>query len=189
MKRSSAIRLVLMGSAAFALAACEEKVEVGVFETVEQCMVSGQYGEGACRTAVEAAQREHIATAPRFASQQACEASFGACGPSPEASLTQGQGQPASAPQQSASGGGMSFMPLFMGYMMGRAMSGNGMFSQPLYRQPGTPAGLATAGGQPVAARTGMQSMPASTLRTAQAPATQRGGFGQSSQRFGGAMS
>jgi uncharacterized protein YgiB involved in biofilm formation len=157
---------------------------------------AGLYSESACRTAIEAAQREHVTTAPRFASRQDCEASFGsgACGPSPENGLTQGQGQqpPVQQPpgqQQTASSGGSSFMPLFMGYMMGRAMSGNGMFSQPLYRQPGTATGLATAGGQPVAARTGVQAMPASTLRSAQAPAVQRGGFGSSAQRFGGATS
>lgn len=185
MKRSSAIRLVLMGSAALALAACDEKVEVGVFETVEQCTVSGQYSESACRAAIDAAQRAHVATAPRFASQQECEANFGACGPSPEIVVPQGQSQP----QQSAGSGGMSFMPLFLGYMMGRSMSGNGLFSQPLYRQPGTATGLATANGQPVAARAGMQAMSASTLRSAQAPAVQRGGFGSSAQRYGGAFS
>src|SRR3546814_13904190 len=78
MKRSASLRLVLMGGAALTLAGCEEPVEVGVFETMQQCTVMG-YSESACETAIAAATREHLQSAPRYATLAACEAEFGPC--------------------------------------------------------------------------------------------------------------
>jgi uncharacterized protein YgiB involved in biofilm formation len=176
MKRSGAIRLVLMGTAALSLAACDEKVPTGVFETVDQCSVSGHYSSDQCNAAFAEAQTEHARTAPRFESRAACEEQFGAaqCQAAPESKTA------------AASGGGGIFMPLMMGYMLGNMMSGRGFMSQPLYRAPGSQA-FYGAGGRPVAAGVGPTSVSQAALRPqASAVGTvQRGGFGDRSRSFG----
>ena len=184
MKRSRAIRLVLMGTAARSLAACDDKdkVEVGVFETVEQCTVTGQYSQAQCEQAISAARTEHQKVAPRFANRQECEAEFGAakCTPAPENT----------SPQARSEGGGW-FMPVMMGYMMGRMMSGGGGYmGQPLYQpQPaaGTGAtGFSNARGEPVAKATGVTRVASATAVPATSPTIARSGFGSSASRFGG---
>ena len=196
MKRSASLRLVLMGSAALTLSACEEAVEVGVFETVEQCQVMG-YSESACDTAIQAAAREHLQNAPRYASKADCEAEFGRCEtPTQAASQTPpgaGTGEPGQTPGQTPgqvaqSGGefGSFFMPMMAGYMIGNMMGNRSGMAQPLYRPVGetarqTGGGLFAGNGTRVASGTGLARMPASTLSAARAPATStlsRGGFG-----------
>lgn len=199
MKRSTSLRLVLMGSAALTLSACEEAVEVGVFETVEQCEVMG-YSKSACETAIQAAAREHLQNAPRYASKADCEAEFGRCETPAQAASQNppgaGSGQnPTQTPDQMAqnSGGGFGsfFMPMMAGYMIGNMMGNRGATAQPLYRPVGETAraaggpGLFAGNGTRVAGGTGLTRMPAATLDAARAPATQtlaRGGFGQRAQ-------
>jgi len=185
MKRSHAIRLVLMGTAALSLAACDDndKIEVGVFETVEQCTVTGQYSQSQCEQAVTTARVEHQKVAPRFANRQECEAEFGdaKCTPAPE-----------NTSAQASSNGGGWFMPVMMGYMMGRMMGGGGMMGQPLYRpQPATAGaagatGFSNARGETVARAPGVTRVAAATAVPATSPTMARSGFGSSASRFGG---
>lgn len=194
MKRSASLRLVLMGGAALSLSACgEEPVEVGVFETVEQCTVMG-YGQSACETAIAAAMREHVQSAPRYATKADCEAEFGRCESGPVASA--GNTPPTQTPgpdQMAQSGGGFGsfFMPMMAGYMMGQMMGGRGATAQPLYRPMGETArqaggtGLYAGNGTKVATQPGLARLPQSTLTSARAPATTtmaRGGFGARAQ-------
>ena len=184
MKRSKSLRLVLMGGAALSLGACEQPVEVGVFETVDQCTVMG-YSQSACESAIEQAQKEHLQAAPKYASRTDCEAEFGRC----EAGTASAQQQPPQTPQgpqgeQTAlnSSGGSFFMPLLAGYMMGQMMGGNRYAAQPLYRPVGGQAGgagLFTGAGTRVAGGPGVARMPQSAFTNARATTTMaRGGFG-----------
>lgn len=177
MKRSSAIRLVLMGSAALALAACDEKVPAGVFENAEQCSVSGQYSREQCNAAFAEAQREHLRTAPRFESQADCETQFGPA---------QCQRAPEAQQASSNSGGHSIFMPMMMGYMLGSMMGGPGYTSQPLYRS-GTNGAFYNAAGTGVATAPGKVNVSQAAFRP-QASAVgsvTRGGFGSSARSYG----
>jgi uncharacterized protein YgiB involved in biofilm formation len=194
MKRSASLRLVLMGGAALTLSACDEAVEVGVFETVEQCQVMG-YSESACETAIAAATREHLQSAPRYASKADCEAEFGKC-ESPPAEAAAASNTPPSQTQgpdqtaQSGGGFGSFFMPMMAGYMMGQMMGGRGAMAQPLYRPMGDTArqaggtGLYTGGGTKVATQPGLAKMPQSALNASRASTSTlaRGGFGARAQ-------
>jgi len=187
-----------MGGAALTLSACDESVDVGVFETVEQCQTMG-YSQSACDTAIQAAAREHLQNAPRYATKADCEAEFGRCEtPTQAASETPpGAGQNAASAQtpnqtpgqvaQNQGGGfGSFFMPMMAGYMIGNMMGNRSAMAQPLYRPVGETAranggGLFAGNGTRVAGATGMTRMPESTLSAARAPATStlsRGGFG-----------
>jgi uncharacterized protein YgiB involved in biofilm formation len=197
MKRSASLRLVLMGSAAFTLSACDESVEVGVFETVEQCQVMG-YSESACETAIQTAAREHLQSAPRYATKADCEAEFGRCetpaqavsDTPPGAGQNSGQNSaesptPGQVAQNQGGGFGSFFMPMMAGYMIGNMMGNRGAMAQPLYRPVGETArraggGFFTGGGTRVAAASGLARMPQSVFTSPRAPATTlaRGGFG-----------
>lgn len=185
MKRSRSIRLVQMSAAALVLVACDDPVEVGVFETVDQCTLAGN-GAADCERALAAAVEQHPAVAPRYASLADCEGEFGAgqCTPAPEVATTE-------AGQAAQAGHGSFFMPLMAGYMMGRMM-GPGAVAQPLYRPaaaaPGAGTAWHTATGTRVAQSTGMTRVP-STLAQQPRPQTttlSRGGFGAQAARFGG---
>lgn len=183
MKRSRAIRLVLMGTAALSVAACDEgeKVEVGVFETVEQCTLTARFTQAQCEEAIAAAKADHAKVAPRFESRVACEEEFGAekCTPAPE-----------NANAEARADGGGFFMPVMMGYMMGRMLSGGGYSGQPLYRPASAPAtGFANARGETVARAAGVTAVPASVAKASVSPIVQRGGFGSSTRRFGSVYS
>ncbi len=191
MKRSQSIRLVQMGAVALTLAACEEPVEVGVFETIGQCVTAGNTA-AQCETALTAAQEQHRQVAPRYATRQDCEAEFGAsqCTPAPANAAPAADG---SAPTQQAQAGfGGGFMPLMAGYMMGRMMGGGGAMAQPLYRPaataPGAGSGWHTATGAPVARSTGVTTVPRALAQAApaQGGTIARGGFGARAAQFGG---
>lgn len=199
MKRSASLRLVLMGGAALSLSGCgEEAVEVGIFETVEQCTVMG-YSDSACETAIAAATREHVQSAPRYATKSDCESEFGRCesgsaisaGNNPPGNTTPSETPGPGQIAQSGGGMGSFFMPLMAGYMMGQMMGGRGAMAQPLYRPMGETArqaggtGLYTGNGTKVATQPGRASMPQSALTSARAPAATtmaRGGFGARAQ-------
>jgi uncharacterized protein YgiB involved in biofilm formation len=141
----------------------------------------------ACRTALADARAQHVQTAPRFTTREDCEAQFGLanCG-TPTQILAGGNdafagatpaGDPsqpaASQPQQQASSGGGVFMPMLMGYMIGRTLGGGGFGAQPLYRDP---SNTAYSGGRPLGQL--------SANRFPDAPAASpssvsRGGFGR----------
>lgn len=183
LKRSRHVALVLAGAAVLSLSACEDdQVEAQAFPDLDSCLAAAKEGglfftEEDCQTQFAAAQQEHLETAPRYESQELCEQEHGpgACGTDPAAQQNQG--------------GGFSFMPLLVGYMMGSMLSrGGGIFSQPMVR---TPNGYSTpSGNQTFASNRGAGRVPSSTFT--RAPSTigkppmsatqvaQRGGFGAS---------
>lgn len=180
-KRSRHVALALAGSTLLALAACkDDTVDAQSFPDVESCIAASKEGglwftEDDCRTNFAAAQQELAETAPRYDSKEVCEQEHGVgnCGGDPAA-------------QQS--GGGFSFMPLLVGYMMGSMLSrGGGIFSQPMVKTAdgrfSTPKG-----DQSFASNRGQGKVPSQTFQRApstigKAPMSatqvrQRGGFG-----------
>lgn len=129
-KRSRHVALVLAGTATLALAACEDdRMDAQSFPDLESCIAASKqetlwFTEEDCRQNFAAAQQEFLETAPRYESKELCEQEHGVgnCG-----------GDPAQEQQAQGSGGGFSFMPLLVGYMMGSMLSrGGGIFSQPM---------------------------------------------------------
>ena len=116
MKKSRILPIILLGTSAFALAACNDPVDVSVFEDKDACYsaagLSSDLTTAQCDTAFTAAQAEHEKSAPRYESLAICEEEHGVgnCG----------------GDTASQAGGGSSFMPFFMGYMVGNMMNNNG---------------------------------------------------------------
>ncbi len=181
MKRSRSLRLVLMGSAALALSACDDQKDAQVFETVGQCMDLG-HTQQECDTAINQARQAQLDTAPRYATKADCEAEFGKCEEGPKVADKVDAPKDPNAPQQSYahSEGGGFFMPLITGYMMGRLLGGGmyGFAPMPLYRPMGA-SGYWTGGGTRVATSPGNIVVAQSTLNEARTTSTlSRGGFG-----------
>lgn len=137
MKRSHSLSLIIMGT--LLLPACNEEPKAqdelfATFNTVQECTQSGLFSENECHDLALSA----IAQSPRFSSQAECEETFGEgqCNPA-QSAVAQGSEQQV---QQSS---GSMWMPMMMGYMAGRMMSGGGMSqgSQPLYKDTKAPAG------------------------------------------------
>lgn len=204
--RSRAVRATLLGATAFALAACEEPVDLTFFADAEQCKAaaaeSPEFSEGDCERSFEQAMTEHAVLAPRYDELALCEEQHGenACAPSQSAGgapdeATQGGGEPAQA-----SGVGPSFMPFFMGYMMGNMLSSGrpgGYAGRPVYKDTkgqffstdGRKLGFSGAGSQ---VRGSPSQLQAPNLTRVAAPMTRavvstRGGFGAArAASFGG---
>lgn len=202
MKRSSNVRLCLMGASALTLAACGDPVPVDVFETAEQCMISGKYSESQCRASASEAASLHLQEAPRYASLAACQEDYGAgqCGVAPgDGAPQQATGDAAQPGQQTAAAGqpaqgsgGSFFVPLFAGYMMGQMLNQGRYDARPLYRPSASAAqsaglkpGLYTGSGRMVSAGVGSATLDRSALTSTAAPKAaattsmaRRGGFG-----------
>jgi uncharacterized protein YgiB involved in biofilm formation len=184
MKRSRSINLVLVGSVSLlALTACDQSdvlSESSFFKDEAAC--AAQNNADACRQALVDARQAHLKSAPQFANREECEAQFGEsnCMNSKELQVPTANAQPSASPTgtpetapstQSASMGGGWFMPLMMGYMMGR--TAGGMFGQPVYRDTDN---RAYSGNKPIG-RFDTASMPPPR---APANSVARGGFGRS---------
>ena len=78
MKKSKAIRLVLLGSTGLTLAACDQSPpsDATFFSKVEDCIAVK--GESTCRDGFAKSEQEFVAEAPRFTKKEECEAEFGA---------------------------------------------------------------------------------------------------------------
>jgi uncharacterized protein YgiB involved in biofilm formation len=187
-KRSRAAAALLTGAGALALAGCDEPRDLTFFESAEQCRGAAgfsDFAEADCEAAFATAQAEHATQAPRYDSLSLCEERHGegACAPPAEAG-----GAPDDARAQ---GGGASFMPFLMGYMMGNMMSSGAAAyaGRPLYRDAAT-GGLRTSEGRPMAfgapgsrvAGSAAQIRPVTAARPVapmtRATVAERGGFG-----------
>ena len=154
MKKSKAIRLVLLGSTGLVLAACDPSPpsDARFFSKFEDC--TAVKDEATCRDAFKKSEQEFVAEAPRFTRKEQCEAEFGAgnC-------------------ETRQTSGGSFFMPMMMGYMLGSA------FNQPVYRGPGSSAMMQT-GGKLFNVGTFAGAGQAAPFQRTAFTQVQRGGFG-----------
>lgn len=186
MKRSKKTALVLMAPAAtLMLAGCGERpVDTLVFNNPDECSALYGYTPAECQAEFERAAALHAEVAPRYLNQQECEADFG-------------QEQCETVPSTHQGGG--FFMPMMMGYMVGRMLSGSGQATQaaprsavptqPLYKSRDDRFTFRTATNQPVSSYTGRVSVQPSAVQPQRAQMVRRGGFGQQAaarSRFGG---
>ena len=173
MKRSTRIALVMMGTSALTLTACEEpRTDAAIFETVEQCVAEQGLTAEQCYGEFDAARVQHAKVAPKYNSRADCEADFG-----PEGCET--------SPYRNRSGGGI-FMPLMAGFMMGQMMGGRA-YTQPLYRSQDDRKAFRTADNRSVGDKIGRTQV---SQRAAGRPAQklytqQRGGFGARARTTG----
>jgi uncharacterized protein YgiB involved in biofilm formation len=160
MKKSKAIRLVLLGGTGLTLAACDEPPpnDARFFASLDEC--TAVHSQAVCEDALGKSAQTHLAEAPRFAAKEQCEAEFGAgnC-------ETRGEGM------------GSYFLPMMMGYMLGNA------FSRPVYRGPDGGAFTRSGGkfynvGNFAAAGRG------APFQAGQIAQVQRGGFGSTASAF-----
>jgi len=171
MKKSGSIRLVLLGGASVVLAACDDgglpSKDAHFYPSVNEC--TADLGAKACEDAKAAADKAHVAEAPRFDEKQQCEQEFGS----------------GNCESRQEAGGGSFFMPMMMGYMVGSMMRGGG-FSQPVYRGPGNTAVMPSGGrmldvgrfdGANAGARPGFRP-------AAQIAPVSRGGFGSTAMDY-----
>lgn len=177
MKRSRSVALVMMGSGALVLSACEEaQVDANIYESVEQCVDAPGASRAECEEQYKIAAEQHAAVAPKYTDKAACEADFG--------------GEQCEVAPYQAEGGGSIFMPLMMGYMMGSMMGGRGgAFTQPLYRSADDSKNFRTADNKNVGAATGKTSVnkSAAARPTTKAYTVSRGGFGSRARSYGSA--
>ena len=156
MKKSRAIRLVLLGSTGLTLAACTQKPpsDATFFSKVEDCIPVK--GEAACRDGLAKSEAEFTAGAPRFTQKEQCESEFGAgnC-----------------ETREPRGGSGSFFMPMMMGYMMGNR------FNSPVYRGPQNSA-MVQSGGKFFSVGTFAGSGRTAPFQGGRVTPVQRGGFG-----------
>ncbi len=136
MKRSTKLALISVAGVAAVLAYsqyssdAEAETDGTIFASVADCVSAGQE-ESSCKARFGEAFETYTKSAPRFVSREDCEKDFGAerCVPDVTAANT---AQPATA--QASSGGGY-FMPMMLGFMAGRMLSGSqmGAGAAPLY--------------------------------------------------------
>jgi uncharacterized protein YgiB involved in biofilm formation len=195
-KRSSYVKLSLMGAAAFSLAACKQEppVEASIFKDVAECQAAASQPAATvtatdCETSFAEAQKAHEATAPRYAEQSLCEEQHG--------------GSSCYA-QPNPNGGGSIFMPLIAGYLIGNMMSGgnslanrSSLSSQPIYQTKDKR--YSTAGGTFFSSNSGKTTVKPAAFTAAKptvnaAPMTRAsvaktGGFGRSATATAGRSS
>ena len=172
MKRSRQIRLVLLGGAsAVALAACDQAQDLPkdakFFSDQAQCEAETKGTD--CKKAFEESRDAHVKTAPRFETLQECQAKFG----DDNCTSATPSGQ-----QTAAGSSGGFFMPLMMGYMLGKI--GNNVVSQPVYRDAQNTA--YAGGGKSAGQAIGRFGQAAPGSRGVADLAVARGGFGQAGQ-------
>jgi uncharacterized protein YgiB involved in biofilm formation len=174
MKRSQAVRLLLMGSAPVLLVACDAQEEAVLYKDVTECVAGARLTEDQCKAAFDHAKGEHERVAPRYTAQATCETDFGTgkC-------------------QAINHGAGIQYIPLMAAYALGYyAGRPNYYQSQPLYYSStsfGNSGGYINSGGQPIARSTGNATVSRSSMQApTRAVTMSRSGFGSSSSAKGG---
>lgn len=146
MRRSRTIRLTLLAATAMALQACGgedvDAVDVVIPDLAACIERFGDAADTECRRTMREAQEQHVQTAPRFASLEACrDATGSAC----ETTVANRPGDKALLGTTAAA----IAIPVLAGVMVGRMMQdGSGRVTAPLYAgrppgecPPGTPPG------------------------------------------------
>ncbi len=197
MKRSTSVRLTLMGAAtATSLAACdgEPPAPPAAFTTVQDCALGG-FPNAECQTAYDDAQKAHLANAPRFASLEECRKAVDVdnC---------------VETPVRTADGRTSNvFMPLMAGYLIGNLLNqrqippqqqqqsssgysggGGGGRGAPLYRSREY-AGTFRDGGNLATSKSGNTISAPSRPANINTTTISRSGFGSSSSSFGSGSS
>jgi uncharacterized protein YgiB involved in biofilm formation len=170
-----------------------DEVEATIYRNAQECIAANPTLVQACNASYESSLVEAQNTAPKYATKADCEAEFGvgACEVS-QANAAE-NGNPAQATQSEARQGSM-WMPLMMGYMMGRMSGGaygqSPMFSSSAARSPAYNK-FVDATGRTFGSTAGNRSMKVDRSAFAPKPATTqtitRGGFGQSVTRMNNA--
>jgi uncharacterized protein YgiB involved in biofilm formation len=155
MKRSRTIRLVLMGGAGFALAACDQAPPPDARFFVDTTACAEVHDEATCRKALAESEATFAAEAPRYSRKEECEAEFGA----------------GNCETRQSGSMGSFFMPMMMGYMLGNA------FRQPVYRGPDNRA-MVRSGGTVYDVGRFTGAGRASSFQPAQITQVRRGGLG-----------
>ena len=182
MRRSRSIKLTLLSSVGvLTLLACDQQdplAKAGFVADERECAKSVDADQ--CRQMLRDAREAHMKSAPAFASKEVCEENFGAANCEPQVAAA---GEETRPPGSGGTGGGgqhMSdsgtgmFVPMMMGFMMGRMMGG-GYSAQPVYRDANNTAYARTgAGYSSVGSFDQRMSAPARSPQVAA-----RGGFGQ----------
>lgn len=132
-KRSSSASLVLMSTVPFLLAACSSDTPppapkpvpkpTTAYETVEDCAFDGR-PRNVCESALATAKAEAAKSAPRFKTLEECQKEFDNCQVAPVVAAAAPAAGAAPAPTVVQAGGGDSFTPALMGFMVGQALSG-----------------------------------------------------------------
>jgi uncharacterized protein YgiB involved in biofilm formation len=172
MKRSTAVTLVLAGSAAaVALYACG-RPKAETYPNVQACVDAGKHTQAECESAFTQAAREHEQSAPHFQNRADCIAAYGPNGC-----------------EERPNGGGSFFVPLMLGYMLG-----HGMGYHPLYQAPqgrgcmvgpnGSRFGQCSSGGFFGGGRGFFGG--GSSTGGSETSTSARGGFGSAGHGFGG---
>jgi len=122
MKRSATCKLVLMGVAPLALAACSSKPEVSEaqYKTVDECASAGN-PQDECKRAFDKAQADQLAESPHYKTREDCIRDYGE-------DMCQSRVD---------SHGSSFFGPLMTGFLIGRIFQNDRYVyveSQPLYR-------------------------------------------------------
>lgn len=163
MKKSRSVRLVLLGSAGLTLAACNQGPPPSsrFFPDAEAC--AAVHDETTCRDALAQSQATFADEAPRFTDKDACEAEFGE----------------GNCETRNEERGGSIFVPMLMGYMVGRA------FAQPVYRGPDNQAMMRSGGKLYQVGRFVGGTGRAASFQPGQVTQVRRGGFGTAARSYG----
>lgn len=169
--RRRILTLSAMGVSAFALMGCqEEQMDALVITNPDACIAAGG-DAAACEQSYQDALAQHEQTVPRYDAREVCEEVHGE-----DACVT-------------SSSGGSSFVPIMMGYMMGRSSGASAYQSKALYPIKGggyAPAdGAARFNALNGTSRVGVSSFRAPQTTFGMPPMTKatvssRGGFGGS---------
>ena len=173
MKRSRTAALLLMGTAPLLLTACDRnEAREGLYTSVEAC-VAQTNDSSTCGQAFAKAEQEAVATAPRFANREECEASYGK-----EKCAERSDGS-------SHSFFGPLMTGFFLSQMMRNGVAGSAFNSAPAFRDSNGGWQQPAPGGGGVyrnGAGTGMVPINATADR---AVTTSRSGFGRSGSSRG----
>ena len=177
MKRWNSISALLMGASVIALSACDEqKVDAAIYDNLQQCIDDPAVTREQCEQNFAEARGRHASVAPKYTSEEDCQADFG-------------EDKCEVAPYRTSTGSSV-FMPLMMGYMMGSMLGGRrSVIPQPLYRSDDSPKTYRTADNRSVGSTTGRTQVGRSVGRSPSIKSStmSRGGFGTSGRRLGSA--